>query len=256
MLQHTPSLKISKPEAQDPLRLSCFSVLGLFFKVTTYFSLGTCLACVYFLLKGPQVVKDIPLLKEVGSVYCVQDTRSLTKDWVEKRKKIFSEEGARISVSDLDLNGWASQAFPSGPLQVLPKLKDEPLKTLQQLISLKRSSPPRFCIKPEGVYWSQPLSLNIGAKLELPIFVQVLLKPEKYKGSVGFKAESLSFGWLKVPLESLDSLSLDSLGLAYVYPGNRELENLKYLLKHLADLRLDNRQFLLVRKGLASVHKA
>lgn len=251
MFTPSSSLKAPKPEAQDPFRLSFFSVLGLFFKVTTYFSCGIALACVYFLFKAPQIVDDMPLLRETGSIYYVNDTRPLTKDWVEKRKTIFSQEGARLSVSDLDLNSWASQAFPAGPLQLLPKFKDKTFSTLQSLLTIKRSSPPRFCIKPEGLYWSQALILKIGSSVELPIFTQMLLKPQKEQGSISFQAEGLSFGWLKIPLNALEGLPLGSLSLAYLYPSNRELANLDYLLKHLVDLRLDNRQLLLLRKGSA-----
>ncbi len=249
------SAQAPKPEAQDPFRLSFFPLLGLFFKVTTYFSFGTTLACVYFLFKAPQFVDDIPLLREIGSIYYVNDTRPLTKDWVEKRKTIFSQEGARLSVSDLDLNSWAAQAFPPGPLHLLPKFKDKHLNTLQSLLTLKRSSAPRFCIKPEGVYWSQALMLKIGSNVELPVFAQVFLKPQKEGGAISFRPESLSFGWLKIPLDRLQALPLGSLSLAYFYPSNRELANLDYLLKHLIDLRLDNRQLLLLRKGSAPTHK-
>lgn len=254
-LQPLPS-QASKPEAPDPLRLSFFSILGFFFRATTYLSCGTALACIYFLFKAPRLVDDIPLLPEKGFVYVLKDTRPLTQDWIEKRKKIFSEEGVRLEVSDLDLNSWAAKAFPPGPLQVLPKEIQEPFKTLQSFVAIKRSSSPRFFIKPEGVYWSQGLSLNIGQHLKLPIFAQMRLIPQREQGSIAFKPESLTLGWLKVPLDGWGNFSFCGLGLACLYPANKELANLKFLLQHLLDVRLDNRQLLLFRKGSASAHKA
>lgn len=248
MLFPTPTLAASKPEAEDPLRLSFFYLLGLVLRFSAFTSLGVSCAFLCFLFKAPKQVEVMPLLQEKGYIYWVHDKKPLTRAWIQKRKSLFEEESAKVRLTTLDLNSWAAKAFPPGPLNRGKHLQAPGLKLLQKVVRLERPFPPSFYIQPEGILLSQPLTLYIGQNLALPLFAQALLQPEKKKGAFYLSLQGLSLGWLKLSSKQLKAFSSGSC-LQLLYPGNKEMKALSYLLDHLLDLHLAQGELLLIRKA-------
>ncbi len=237
-----------KPEAKAPLRLSFFSILGLVFRLSSYISLGASLAFLAFLLKGPKIVEDFPLARNKGYVYWVKDKKPLERSWVEKRKRLFEEDGAKVRLSNLDLNSWAAQAFPPGLVRLGLKVNHPSFKALQKMLHLERPLPPSFCVQQEGIFLSQPLILHLGKTFSLPLFAQATLRPTQEKGALRLELQGMSLGWIPIPLEKLKIFALDRLVLELLYSENKEVPQLNYLFSQLLDVRLARGELLLTRK--------
>lgn len=251
MLPSPATLAPQKPEAKNPLRLSFFSILGLVFRLSSYISLGAGLAFVTFLFKEPKIVEDFPLVRNKGYVYWVQDKSPLGKAWVEKRKRLFEENGAKVRLSNLDLNSWAAQTFPPGSVRRSLTTHNPSLRAFQGILQLERPLPPTVCVQQEGIFLSQPLILHIGKHCSLPLFTQAILYPIRDHGTINLDMQGLSLGWLPIDLGKLKAFSGDSFIVRGLYSEHKELSQLKYLLSQLVDIRLAPGELLLTRKTTA-----